>query len=607
MNFVLDYVRKNPVKYQNLRDSLKASRMEVPYTSYVKNAVLNSIGVALIAAIVLFLFPRFSSIPLLSDIEFLYSMSETLSKIPYSQIFFLILPPVIALITFKGYLMYPSFNAMSRKTRIDIVLPHAAAFCYGMSKGGSPIYEIFKDLAKNQNIYGEVSREMAYIVRDVELLGKDASTAIRNVSRTSPSEKFQDFLENLIPMFESGSNIEQYFEVKMNQYFEHAKKTQEMFLQTLEMIAEVYVVAFVATPIFLLVTLVSGGLMNMNQSSYLFTALYVGLPMGSIALIFIIDAISPKEDLGMTYVNKIILRSSDYELEDTVEDQEYEEKLKHFERLKEKKKIWKYAKNPFPLIYQKPLRAAFISALVIPLPFLFTEYAFDKQVMLAIIGALAPVSLAYEYKSRKLTKLDQEIPDFLRRLAEMNEIGMGLKGAIGMFLKSDIGLLSGEIRRMWLDMEWGSQMKDALVKFENRIGTPALRRAVTLIAKASEVNDNTKDVLLIASEDAANIVSLRKERFQSGFVYLSTVYIAFGTFLYVCYSFSTKFLPAVGAASLANIGEITSTMFITCGVLGFFSGIITGQMAEGKILYGLKHALVFLTLTYVLFVFTMGY
>lgn len=347
MNFVLDYVRKNPVKYQDLRDSLKASRMEVPYTVYVKNAVLNSIGVALIAAFVLFLLPRLSSVPFLSDIDLLQAPAETLSNIPYSGLFFLISPPLVALITFKGYLLYPSFNAMSRKTRIDIVLPHATAFCYGMSKGGSPVYETFKELAKNQNVYGEVAREMAYIVRDVELLGKDASTAIRNVARTSPSEKFQDFLENLIPMFESGSNIEQYFEVKMAQYFEHAKKTQEMFLQTLEMIAEVYVVAFVATPIFLLVTLVSAGLINMSQSSYLFMALYVGIPVGSIALIFVIDAISPKEDLGMTYVNKIILRSSDYNVEDTVEDHEYEEKLKHFERVKEKKKIWKNIKILF--------------------------------------------------------------------------------------------------------------------------------------------------------------------------------------------------------------------------------------------------------------------
>ena len=43
-------------------------------------------------------------------------------------------------------------------------------------------------------------------------------------------------------------------------------------------------------------------------------------------------------------------------------------------------------------------------------------------------------------------------------------------------------------------MEWGGEMKDALSRFENRIGTPALRRAVTLLVKATEVSDDTRDV-----------------------------------------------------------------------------------------------------------------
>lgn len=87
MNFILDYVRKNPLKYQDLRDSLKASRMEVPYTAYVKNAINNSLGVALIAAFVLFLLPRLSLIPFLADLEFLQTPAETLSNLPHAELF----------------------------------------------------------------------------------------------------------------------------------------------------------------------------------------------------------------------------------------------------------------------------------------------------------------------------------------------------------------------------------------------------------------------------------------------------------------------------------------------------------------------------------------
>jgi flagellar protein FlaJ len=605
MDFMLKRVKKEPSGYKNLRKSLKSARMDVTYIEYIKSAIANSIGIALLLSMAVFLLTKAATLPFISGIGPIIALSENVNRYWFAEYLFIAVYPIAALISFKAYMLYPSFNAMTRKTKIDIMLPHAVSFCYGMSKGGIPVYDIFKDLAMNRNVYGEVSTEIAYIIRDVELMGKDTSTAIRNAAYTSPSPTFQDFLLNLIPMFESGSTVDQYFSVKMKQYFDHARKTQEMFLKTLEMIAEVYVVAFVATPIFLMIMLVSAGMTNVAQSGSLYLALYFGIPLGSIAFIVLLDSISPKEDLGIKFVKRILLRKPN--VNELLEENDYEKKIRSFNQKKKKMKILDLLKNPLRPLYQEPIRASVISLILVPFPFLLTEYTFDKQIILGTIAALAPVSLAYEYKSRKMSKLDKDIPEFLRNIAEMNEIGLSLKGAIGMLLKSNVGLLSGEIKRVWIDMEWGNQMKDALYKFENRVGTPALRRAVTLIVKASEVNDNTKDVLLIAANDSENVLSLRKDRFQSGFVYLSTVYIAFGTFLYVCYSLSVQFLGSMGQNAGISMENITPMMFFTCGMLGFFSGIITGQMAEGKIVYGLKHSVIFLALTYAIFTTAIGY
>jgi flagellar protein FlaJ len=605
MDPILKQVVKEPSAYRKLRKDLKSARMDVTYTGYIRSAILNSIGVALLISLAVFLLTRATSLPFISGIEPILVLSGTLNEFRFADLLFIIVYPIVAIITFQGYMLYPSFNASARKTKIDLMLPHAVSFCYGMSKGGIPVYDIFKDLSMNRNVYGEVSTEVAYVIRDVELMGKDTSTAIRNAAYSSPSPTFQDFLLNLIPMFESGSTVDQYFSVKMNQYFDHARKTQEMFLKTLEMIAEVYVVAFVATPIFLMIMLVSAGMTNVAQSGSLYLALYFGIPLGSIAFIVLLDSISPKEDLGIKFVKRILLRKPN--VNELLEENDYEKKIRSFNQKKKKMKILDLLKNPLRPLYQEPIRASVISLILVPFPFLLTEYTFDKQIILGTIAALAPVSLAYEYKSRKMSKLDKDIPEFLRNIAEMNEIGLSLKGAIGMLLKSNVGLLSGEIKRVWIDMEWGNQMKDALYKFENRVGTPALRRAVTLIVKASEVNDNTKDVLLIAANDSENVLSLRKDRFQSGFVYLSTVYIAFGTFLYVCYSLSVQFLGSIGQGAGVSMDNVIPMMFFTSGMLGFFSGIITGQMAEGKVVYGLKHSVIFLALTYAVFTTGIGY
>jgi len=599
MNFIRQHVKKNPEKYNDLRKNLRAARISTPYPVYVNSGFLYAAAAVVVSYI---------SFCILLQ-QGIFPFPDLLQRyIPIPGLL-IVIPLLIGYAVFKLWLLYPKFTAASRRTRIDVVLPHAAAFCYGMGKGGTPIYEIFKELAKNHHIYGEVSREALYVVRDVELLGSDMITAIKNAARTTPSEKFREFLENLVPMVEGGSNAHQYFSVKMHQYFEHAKKTQEMFLKTLELLCEVYVVAFVAIPIFLLVTLVTIGFLQASQAPYIFQALFIGLPVGSIAMIIIIDAISPKEDLDMKQVHNTSLKRPVFVAREIINETEYTHKLNKYERKKKFNKFFKYAQNPASIFYEEPLRAMFIGIPLMFIPFLLPGMGLDKQLLLATVLVMIPLSIAYELKMRRLTKMDRAIPDFLRRLAEMNEIGITLKHAIGLVLKSDMGHLSREVRRMWLDMEWGCEMKEALVRFENRIGTPALRRAITLIVKASEVSNDTKYVLLIAADDAENTIRLRRDRFDTAFVYLATIYIAFGTFIYVCYSFSMQFMPsitALGTHAMAT-AKINSTMFATCGILGFFSGLITGQMAEGRLLFGLKHSVIFLLVTYAAFTILMGY
>ena len=68
------------------------------------------------------------------------------------------------------------------------------------------------------------------------------------------------------------------------------------------------------------------------------------------------------------------------------------------------------------------------------LPFLLMSDDLNKQIVISVIIALLPVSLAHEYKKRKLAKLDKAVPDFLRRLAEVNEMGNPVNHAISLLL-----------------------------------------------------------------------------------------------------------------------------------------------------------------------------
>lgn len=602
-SFLKRYTKISPDKYYFLIKNLRSARMDIYYTNYIEQAQKYAFQTYLLIVCFLILIRFFIDLPILS-------LFKTYSFIIFSPISFILLPFIVAYIVYWCYLQYPRLIVYSRATKIDILLPYASSFCYGMTKGGTPIYDTFKELAKNPHIYGEIAVEALYIIRDVELLGYDLIKALKNTAHTTPSSTFHDFLENLVPMVQGGSDIHQYFAIKTEQYFLHAKKAQEMFIKTLEIISEVYVVAFVAVPIFLLITLVTIGLLNLNQTSYIFNTLYLGLPLGSIALIVLIHSISPKEELGLSYVNKEITRKSYFIEEEEINEENYENMIKLYNNKKIRRKLLVKLTHPLAPLIHNPIYAFIFSIPLMILTFLFMSGNFNVKMLISIIIAILPVAIAHEYRIRRLAKLDKAVPEFLRRLAEVNEMGVPINHAIGLLLKSDIGLLSGEIKRVWVDMEWGGEMKDALSRFENRIGTPALRRAITLLVKASEVSDDTRDVLLIAAEDTENMLKLRDDRFQTSFVYIATVYIAFGTFLYVCYSFSTQFIPSMynlGGDNMLNIDQIMSTMFNTCGILGFFSGIILGEMANGNFLSGLKHSVIFLIITFVFFFKFMNY
>lgn len=591
------YTKKNKNRYHDLRKSLRMARIPIYYDTYVATVMLLSLGIGISSGSLAFLAYRYNLV-----------YFSVFDAIPSPIIFFLIFL-VGGYLTHTLLILYPRFVANTRKTKIDLMLPHAVSFMYAMSRGGMPIYDVFKSLAENLDIYDEVAREASMVIRDVDYLGCDIITAMHNTAQSTPSKSFKDFIENLITMVSSGGDVARYLEAKSRQCFETAKKEQEMFLNTLELIGEAYVVAFVAGPIFILIALTTMGMLGSSDTSHMFYGLYLALPVGSISMILLLDAILPKEDIGTTYTTKKELkRFTSVELAD--EEEDYYEKLKQFKRFKRFDGIISLLKNPFVPFYEYPMRTLYIS---IPSVLIFIAWAsissVDVETLLVSIALIlmVPLSLIYELKTRWIRKIDKAIPDFLNNLASINEVGLTLRAAIEMLLKSDFGVLSSEIKMIWRDLEWGGEVKDALFRFENRIKTVGIRRAITLMTKANEISDNIRDILVIAANDAENSLSMRRERFNNTFVYITTIYISFVVFLYAAYTLSMTFMPSLSSEAITGFDFSSNTrmMFHTSLMLGFFSGLIAGQMGEGDLMYGLKHSIAFLVVSYLLFTFVI--
>ena len=212
--------------------------------------------------------------------------------------------------------------------------------------------------------------------------------------------------------------------------------------------------------------------------------------------------------------------------------------------------------------------------------------------------------------------IEASIPEFLHRLSGMNQVGLNLAQAIRVLVKADLGVLSYEIRKIQRDIDWGASVQEALVRFEVRIRTPTIARVVTLITTASRMTGDIGEVLNIAARDAAISENLKRERQSEMFIYTAIVYLVFIVFLFVVAVIDTQFLSALAELNTLTAGDLAgspvpvgSTPIITferllfhgCLIQAFFSGLIAGQMGEGSVRAGVKHAAVMLIIALVVF------
>jgi flagellar protein FlaJ len=237
---------------------------------------------------------------------------------------------------------------------------------------------------------------------------------------------------------------------------------------------------------------------------------------------------------------------------------------------------------------------------------LVPKYPFEVFICFLCIAALTPVMVAFELRRRYIHRVEEQVPGFLRELADLKDIGMTLQGAIHLISGSKIGLLSSELRVVSDEVKWGSPVSSALVRMEERIGVLMIKRAISLIVRASEVTDYIRDILIIAIGDMEHYLKMKSDRFTTSFAYIMIIYLSFGIFLYTAYVLNVSFISSFEKLNTAiDISGSVLDMFRIAIILGLFSGIMAGQLSAANIMAGFKHSILFLAATVVMFVYVL--
>jgi archaellum biogenesis protein FlaJ (TadC family) len=107
-------------------------------------------------------------------------------------------------------------------------------------------------------------------------------------------------LEGFISAIHSGSNLAAYLREKSRQYMKLKRINLRKFSDSLSMLSEFYVALLITAPLLFVIMLavmamLGGGTLGALGPDILLQMLtYLGIPLGSIMFLIILDAVSPK-------------------------------------------------------------------------------------------------------------------------------------------------------------------------------------------------------------------------------------------------------------------------------------------------------------------------
>ena len=548
---------------------------------------------------------------------------------------------------FTGALSYvvrwqlPANTAEVRRRSIEEGLPRTTAFMYALSRGGVEFPQILRLLGRNREVYGEAANEMSVAVREMDLFGRDMITALKRMGQRTPSDQFKTFAENLTSVLRSGSDLPGFLSEQYERFRENAEERQNEVLELLATIAEAYVTVLVAGMLFLITILLVFGLTTTDTLWALQLLIYVMIPLANVGFaVFLqqkLDALGIARRSGGAVLDRMTAATPVYSAPEIDSrradgglstDRNNRRMIALYDRVGRVKELLRsplraFLWDPAKLLWLTVPVALAVIAVRLPAALQADGVAVrmvDDYLVQSLLFVLATYAVVRELYKRRIDRIEASTPEFLERLASLNEAGMSVVEGLDRVRGSDLGVLTPEVQRVWRDVEYGANVDDALIRFGRRVRTTAITRVVTLLTNAMRASGDMGPVLRIASEQARSEVKLREQRRRQMFTYLVVIYVSFAVFLVIIAAVNEVLVPALpetvptpsgddvarlGASpdAFSRFGDVnqaayTLVFFHAALLQAVFAGFIAGQLGEGSLRDGAKHAAIMLGVAY---------
>jgi flagellar protein FlaJ len=192
-------------------------------------------------------------------------------------------------------LYYPVYRRYSRGVSIESRLPYTIAYFSALAASGMGLEGIVERVAEVEEVKA-TRRELELLLTELRLLGVDVITALERRSRLSPSVVLSLFFAGLRDAYVTAGNLFEYSSFMARRMLELKRYELRRIVNTVSMIAEVYVTLMVAAPLMFVVMLaviamLGGTVGGLPPQLLIALLLVVGTPASAAAVIVALDGV----------------------------------------------------------------------------------------------------------------------------------------------------------------------------------------------------------------------------------------------------------------------------------------------------------------------------
>jgi len=242
-----------------------------------------------------------------------------------------------------------------------------------------------------------------------------------------------------------------------------------------------------------------------------------------------------------------------------------------------------------------------------------TVYA-NEIFLVAVLVIIVPSAILDYENQRWVSAIEDQMPLLVRGVSESQETGLTLVKALEKVVDNKmIGHpLSDEVKKLTVQMSWGTSFEQALINFKERINSPIVNRFCALVLEASRSGGTIKKVFTATSGFMEEMNDMDKETSAQMKPYIIIIYAAFFVFIVTAILLVRSFLaPMQGApqimsqVSVGSTGGLKNFFYEDMLVSAVTGGLMAGKLGERRVAGGLKHAIILSIVGYAIFFFSI--